>query len=125
LRQLHDARTFFHNGSFTSVRDVVSYFNNGVPQDPTAGAAATLDTRFTHPVGSSQNGLGLSATQIDEITDFLTNALYSPTFAANFQPVAADLTFSSGSHNDLLVAATAAGQTLPDGLLLSLDFACA
>ena len=38
---------------------------------------------------------------------------------ARFQPAAADLTFSSGSHNDLLVAAKAAGQTLPDGLLIS------
>ena len=40
LRQLKDARNFFHNGSFTKVRDVVEYFNAGVPQDPTAGAAA-------------------------------------------------------------------------------------
>ena len=38
LRQLKDARTFFHNGSFTTVRDVVEYFNAGVPQDPTAAA---------------------------------------------------------------------------------------
>jgi cytochrome c peroxidase len=34
LRQLKDARTFFHNGSFTRVRDVVRYFNLGVPQTP-------------------------------------------------------------------------------------------
>ena len=33
LRQLKDARTFFHNGSFTEIRDVVEYFNAGVPQD--------------------------------------------------------------------------------------------
>jgi cytochrome c peroxidase len=33
LRQLKDARTFFHNGSFSKIRDVVSYFNDGVPQD--------------------------------------------------------------------------------------------
>jgi cytochrome c peroxidase len=30
LRQLKDARTFFHNGSFTDIRDVVSYFNDGI-----------------------------------------------------------------------------------------------
>src|SRR5207244_7357389 len=29
LRQLKDARTFFHNGSFTKVSDVVPYFNAG------------------------------------------------------------------------------------------------
>jgi cytochrome c peroxidase len=39
LRQLKDARTFFHNGSFTNIRDVVQYFNAGMPQDPVAGAA--------------------------------------------------------------------------------------
>ncbi len=31
LRQLKDAQQFFHSGSFTTVRDVVSYFNAGVP----------------------------------------------------------------------------------------------
>ena len=33
LRQLRDAKFFFHNGSFTSVKDVVQYFNAGVPQN--------------------------------------------------------------------------------------------
>src|SRR4029077_19146669 len=46
LRQLKDARFFFHNGSFTSVKDVVRYFNAGVPQDAGAAAAGTLTTRF-------------------------------------------------------------------------------
>ena len=81
LRQLKDARTFFHNGSFTTIRDVVQYFNAGIPQDPTAGAAATLSTRFTHPRGlGSQPGLGLSNDQVDDVTDFLENALYDPAF---------------------------------------------
>jgi cytochrome c peroxidase len=47
LRQLKDARTFFHNGSFTKLRDVVKYFNEGAPQDPVAGAAPTLSERFS------------------------------------------------------------------------------
>jgi len=51
LRQLKDARFFFHNGSFTSVKEVVRYFNAGVPQDEQAGAARTLTPRFTHPRG--------------------------------------------------------------------------
>jgi len=77
LRQLKDARTFFHNGSFTKVRDVVSYFNAGVPEDPTAGAAATLAARFTHPRGpGTQTGLGLTESQIDDVTDFLDSGLY-------------------------------------------------
>ena len=81
LRQLKDARTFFHNGSFTTVRDVVQYFNAGIPQDPTAGAAVTLSTRFTHPRGSGlQSGLGLSIDQVDDLTDFIENALYDPAF---------------------------------------------
>lgn len=103
LRQLKDARTFFHNGSFTKVRDVVQYFNAGIPQDPVAGAAATLSTRFTHPRGAgSQRGLGLSADQVDDLTDFLENALYDPAFVkydpasstGTLQPNERDLTYS-------------------------------
>lgn len=103
LRQLKDARTFFHNGSFTRVRDVVEYFNAGIPQDPTAGAAHTLSTRFTHPRGpGSARGLGLSARQVDDLTDFLENGLYDPAFVHHdpksstdtLQPNERDLTYS-------------------------------
>ena len=103
LRQLKDARTFFHNGSFTKIRDVVQYFNAGIPQDPTAGAALTLSTRFTHPRGpGSQPGLGLSNDQVDDLTDFLENALYDPAFVKHdpnsstrtLQPNERDLTYS-------------------------------
>jgi hypothetical protein len=79
LRQAKDAHNFFHNGTLTSVRDVVEYFNAGVPQDPTAGAAATLSPRFTHPRGAgSPNGLGLTKRQVDDLTDFIENGLYDP-----------------------------------------------
>lgn len=81
LRQLKDARLFFHNGAFTSVKDVVRYFNAGIPQDTTAGAAPTLSTRFTNPRGpGSAPGLGLDERQIDDLTDFLENALYDAGF---------------------------------------------
>jgi cytochrome c peroxidase len=81
LRQLKDARFFFHNGSFTSVKDVVQYFNTGIPQDAEAAAAGTLAERFTHPRGpGSAPGLGLSEDQVDDLTDFLENALYDPAF---------------------------------------------
>jgi cytochrome c peroxidase len=97
LRQLKDARTFFHNGSFTSVRDVVRYFNRGVAQDPHfAGRANTLEPRFTNPRGRfAPRGLGLDEDDIDALTDFLENALYSPTFADEFQPTRADLEYST------------------------------
>jgi cytochrome c peroxidase len=103
LRQLKDARTFFHNGSFTKVRDVVEYFNAGVPQDPSAGAAMTLSERFTNPRGPGYpRGLGLSKQQVDDLTDFLDNALYDPAFVKHdprsstdtLQPNARDLTYS-------------------------------
>ncbi len=86
LRQVKDGRFFFHDGSFTKVRDVVQYFNAGVPLDPVAGAAPTLSTRFTHPRGTgSPRGLGLSKDQVDDLTDFLENGLYDPSFA-KFDP---------------------------------------
>jgi hypothetical protein len=81
LRQLKDARFFFHNGSFTSVKDVVKYFNAGVPQDAEPAAAGTLSERFTHPRGpGSAPGLGLSDAQVDDLVDFLENGLYDPAF---------------------------------------------
>ena len=103
LRQLKDARTFFHNGLLTKVRDVVEYFNAGVPQDPSAGAASTLSARFTNPRGPAYpRGLGLSKLQVDDLADFLENALYDPAFANHdpnsstdtLQPNLRDLTFS-------------------------------
>lgn len=86
LRQLKDARFFFHNGLFTSVRDVVEYFNAGMPQDAEAAAAGTLTKRFTHPRGpGSQRGLGLTVAQVDDLTDFIENGLYDPAFV-NYDP---------------------------------------
>jgi cytochrome c peroxidase len=113
LRQLKDGRTFFHSGSFTRVRDVVSYFNAGTPQDPTAGAAATLEPRFTYPRGNgTARGLGLTEAQISDLTDFIENGLYDPSFATTFQPTTDDLAFSR-TRPDL----TALGAK--DGMMLS------
>ncbi len=103
LRQLRDARFFFHDGSFSSVKDVVRYFNAGVPRNTLAGAASTLTPRFTYPRGSgSPRGLGLSEDEVEAITDFLENALYDPAFVKfdpksttpTFQPTVRDLTYS-------------------------------
>jgi hypothetical protein len=95
LRQIKDARFFFHNGAFSSVRDVVQYFNAGVPQDAEAAAASTFTTRFSHPRGpDSEPGLGLSDAQVDDITDFLENALYDPTFIESFMLTEEEMTYS-------------------------------
>lgn len=112
LRQLRDARQFFHNGSFDSVRDVVEYFNAGIPQDETAGMEPNLDERFTSPRGDGTQGLGLTAEQVDDLTDFLENGLYDPTFADSFQPNADDLSYS-------VMHPTLAAAGAVDGLLLS------
>jgi len=96
LRQLKDARTLFHNGAFTNVRDVVQYFNAGVPQNPQSGAAPTLTTRFTNPRGPGYpRGLGLTEQQVDDIADFLENALYDPAFA-HFDPSSSTKLFQLG-----------------------------
>ncbi len=112
LRQLRDAGQFFHNGSMTSVRSVVEYFNAGIPQDRTAGAEPTLDVRFTSPRGAGTKGLGLTPEQVGFLTDFLENGLYDPTFSASFQPTKDDLNYSA-KHPSL------AAKGAKDGMLLS------
>jgi Di-haem cytochrome c peroxidase len=103
LRQLKDAGNFFHDGTITKVRDVVEYFNAGVPADRTAGQARTLDARFTNPRGPGYpRGLGLSRRQVEDLTEFLDNGLYDSAFVKYdprsstdaFQPHARDLTYS-------------------------------
>lgn len=125
LRQLKDGRTFFHNGSFTTVREAVEYFNAGIPQDPTAGAAPTLSDRFTHPRGPGHpRGLGLTERQVGEITDFLENALYDPAFVQydpksttdTFQPNEHDLTYSK--YYPDLAALGAKDGLMPSGLAI-------
>ena len=122
LRQLKDAGNFMHNASFTKIRDVVEYFNAGVPQDPTAAAAPTLSKRFTNPRGDgTPRGLGLSGNQVDDLTDFLENALYDPAFRKydpksttdSFQPNVRDLTFSK--YRPDLAALGAKDGLMPSG----------
>lgn len=123
LRQLKDARFFFHNGAFTTVKDVVRYFNAGIPQDARAAAAPTLTSRFTHPRGpGSQRGLGLDRAQVDDLTDFIENGLYDPAFARHdprsstpaFQPTPVDLTYSR--YRPDLAALQAKDGLMPSGL---------
>src|SRR5258705_466186 len=126
MRQLKDSRFFFHNGAFTNVRDVVEYFNAGVPQNPVTGAASTLTPRFTNPRGpGSPRGLGLTEDEVNAITDFLENALFDPAFV-NFdpnsttdtmQPNARDLTYSV--YRPDLAALGAKDGFMPSGLPIS------
>lgn len=86
LRQVRDARFFFHNGAFTRVREVVEYFNAGIPQDAEAAAAGTLTPRFTQPRGpDAPPGLGLNNAEVEALTDFIENGLYDPGFV-QFDP---------------------------------------
>jgi hypothetical protein len=127
LRQLKDARFFFHNGSFTTVKDVVRYFNAGVPQDAEAAAAGTLTTRFTHPRGTdSRRGLGLSPDEVDDLTDFIENGLYDPALVRYdpdsttrmFQLSPPDFLYSV-YRPDLVAAGNSDGRPAVDGRPLS------
>lgn len=125
LRQLKGSGNFFHNGSFVNVRSVVEYFNAGLPQDPTAGRANSLSPRFTNPRGPGYpRGLGLTPRQIADLTDFIENALYDPTFV-NFdprsrtdtlQPNARDLAYSKFRPD--LAALGAKDGLMPSGLAI-------
>jgi hypothetical protein len=123
MRQLKTSENFFHNAVLTNVGDVVEYFNAGVPMDPTAGAQATLDPRFTNPRGAGYpRGLGLTEQQVDDLTDFLENALYDPAFVTydpnsstdTFQPNVHDLTYSK--YRPDLAALGAKDGFVPSGL---------
>lgn len=81
LRQLKGSRVFFHSGEFTSIKDVVKYFNEGQPQDSITGNSPTLSTRFTHPRGEgSERGLGLSESEVNDLVSFLEDGLYDDAF---------------------------------------------
>jgi len=95
LRQLRDGGFFMHNGSFASVRDVVQYFNAGVPQDAEAGSALSISRRFTNPRGPGfPRGLGLGSRDVRDLTDFLENALYDEDFV-DFDPRSTTDTFQA------------------------------
>ena len=71
LYNLADANVFGHGASFSSIKSVVEYKNRGVPQN--ADAATNLDFRF--------QPLNLSIREVNELTTFLTSALYDPNLA--------------------------------------------
>jgi hypothetical protein len=128
MRQLKGSRFFIHDGGFTNIRDVVQYFNAGVPQNAVTGAASTFSPRFSHPRGpNAPRGLGLSDRQVDDITAFLEDALYDPAFVnydpnsttITMQPNARDLTYSV--YRPDLAALGAKDGFMPSGLPVSVN----
>ena len=103
LRQVRDGGQFTHGGAFGSVREVVEYFNAGIPADAEAAAAGTLSPLFGRPRGAGYpSGLGLNAAAIKALVDFLEDGLYDPGFADDdplsttraFDPTPRDLAYS-------------------------------
>ena len=68
LYNLVDIGVFGHGGSFSSVREVVEYKNNGIAQKEASNA--NLDYRFVP--------LNLDSTQIDNLVEFLEVSLRDP-----------------------------------------------
>lgn len=123
LRQLRDGGQFTHGGAFGSVREVVEYFNAGIPADAEAAAAGSLSPLFARPRGAGfPPGLGLNPAAVRALVDFLENGLYDPGFAEDdplsttraFDPTQRDLAYSV--YRPDLAALGAADGLMPSGL---------
>lgn len=80
LRQLRDGAPFMHSGEFETLREVVEYFNAGIPAAEFSANHGNLSEQFTNPRGPDDTGLGLSEDDVAALVDFLENALYDPAF---------------------------------------------
>jgi len=69
LYNVKDSPIFGHGGSFSSVKDMVTYKNNAVAENPNV-ATSQLSPMFMP--------LGLTDGEIDKIVDFVENALHDP-----------------------------------------------
>ncbi|WP_026211256.1 cytochrome-c peroxidase [Lewinella cohaerens] len=69
LYNLKKAGFYFHGSSHTSLRSVVEYFNNGVPENPRVDPSYI--SPFFHP-------LNLSEKEVEDLTHFITHGLYDP-----------------------------------------------
>lgn len=69
LYNLKDSPFYGHGSSFTSVREIIEYKNEAQAQNPMV-AAEYLDDTF--------QPLNLTEIEIDQIEDFISNALYDP-----------------------------------------------
>jgi cytochrome c peroxidase len=69
LYNMKDVGFYFHGGSKRSLREVVEYFNDGVPENPIVPAAQ---------IAYNFRPLGLTESEMDDLTEFLENGLYDP-----------------------------------------------
>lgn len=68
LYNLRDAPFYGHGGAFTSLREVVEYYNAGVPARPLPEGRLAMHFR----------PLGLTPAEVDDLVAFLSDALYDP-----------------------------------------------
>lgn len=69
LYNLRDVGFYFHGASKRSLREIVEYFNNAVPENPLVPASQI--SGFFRP-------LGLTPGEIDDVVEFLENGLFDP-----------------------------------------------
>ena len=70
LYNLKDSPFYGHGGSFTSVREVIEYKNNGLPSNAEVIGATQLAPQF--------GPLGLTDEEMTQLTAFVENALHDP-----------------------------------------------
>ncbi|MBK8921818.1 MAG: c-type cytochrome [Saprospirales bacterium] len=63
---------YFHGASKTSLREVVAYFNDGIPENP--------DVPFSQ-IAPQFRPLGMTNEEMDDLVEFLENGLYDPNLA--------------------------------------------
>jgi cytochrome c peroxidase len=66
LYNVGDMPFYFHGSSYDNLRELVEYFNAGIPENPRVPAENI--SPFFHP-------LGLTSTEVDDLVDFLDNGL--------------------------------------------------
>ncbi|MFN0212612.1 MAG: cytochrome-c peroxidase [Saprospiraceae bacterium] len=69
LYNLRDVGFYFHGASKSTLREVVEYFNNGVPENPEVPVSQI--SKFIRP-------LGLTDLEMQDLVDFLANGLFDP-----------------------------------------------
>lgn len=69
LYNLRDVDFYFHGASKTSLKEVVDYFNAGIPENPDV-PASQIATQF--------RPLGLTEDEVNDLVEFLANGLYDP-----------------------------------------------
>jgi cytochrome c peroxidase len=91
LYNLKNVGFYFHGASKNSLREVVEYFNNGIPEN--SEVPASQISGFFRPLGLTNN-------EIDDLVEFLENGLFDP----NLQRYAPTVTMSGNCfpNNDAL-----------------------